>query len=213
VAKKPSWGTVIVTGWVGFMFATAVAALIPSLQLLVAPILCHGSYGHGVVQAHDYSYGTTSGYTTSLRCANAAHQETGTNGIAVIGLLWLYGWVAALLIRGVYYWGKFLIGKGLEEISYRRSPPPSVRPRAGTATPAMLLGASSSQGASAPKVGSPPWKNAPSFAERMRAANARTAGGRQPDPVDQLMRLADLHSQGALTDAEFAAEKSRIIGI
>jgi hypothetical protein len=30
--------------------------------------------------------------------------------------------------------------------------------------------------------------------------------------VDALAKLAELHSQGALTDAEFAAEKSRILG-
>jgi hypothetical protein len=34
---------------------------------------------------------------------------------------------------------------------------------------------------------------------------------RQADPVDQLTRLADLHSRGALTDEEFAAEKAKII--
>lgn len=30
--------------------------------------------------------------------------------------------------------------------------------------------------------------------------------------IDALARLAELHSQGALTDAEFAAEKARILG-
>src|SRR5581483_11793594 len=32
------------------------------------------------------------------------------------------------------------------------------------------------------------------------------------DDVDALQKLADLHTQGALTDAEFAAEKAKILG-
>ncbi|MFL5826267.1 MAG: SHOCT domain-containing protein [Thermoleophilaceae bacterium] len=32
------------------------------------------------------------------------------------------------------------------------------------------------------------------------------------DPVAELERLADLHSSGALTDAEFASAKSRLLG-
>jgi Short C-terminal domain len=32
------------------------------------------------------------------------------------------------------------------------------------------------------------------------------------DPLDQLKRLGDLHAAGALTDAEFAAEKARVLG-
>jgi hypothetical protein len=33
----------------------------------------------------------------------------------------------------------------------------------------------------------------------------------EPRQVDALARLADLHREGALTDAEFAAEKARIL--
>jgi hypothetical protein len=33
----------------------------------------------------------------------------------------------------------------------------------------------------------------------------------EPDPLDQLKRLGDLHAAGALTDAEFAAEKARVL--
>lgn len=32
------------------------------------------------------------------------------------------------------------------------------------------------------------------------------------DPVDRLAKLADLHDRGALTDAEFTAEKAKILG-
>jgi Short C-terminal domain len=33
-----------------------------------------------------------------------------------------------------------------------------------------------------------------------------------PDPVEQLKDLADLKAQGVLTDAEFEAQKARILG-
>jgi Short C-terminal domain len=32
-----------------------------------------------------------------------------------------------------------------------------------------------------------------------------------PDPIEQLQRLADLKNQGILTDAEFAAQKAKIL--
>jgi hypothetical protein len=34
----------------------------------------------------------------------------------------------------------------------------------------------------------------------------------QPDPVEQLEKLAALKEKGALTEAEFEAEKAKIIG-
>lgn len=34
----------------------------------------------------------------------------------------------------------------------------------------------------------------------------------QPDVLDQLTQLNDLHEKGALTDTEFAAAKSRLLG-
>jgi hypothetical protein len=206
MAKIPSWVTVVVAGWVGFMFATAVAAVIPSLRLWAAPILCHAPYNHGVVEVHNFSYGFTSGYSLDLRCANAAHQEHGTSGLAVIGILWIYGWIAALLVRGVYYWGKFLVRTGWKTIDARRAPPPPVpRQRPRIATPASLLGDSAR-----PRLRPPP--PVLTFAERMRAANPQSSTAGRSDPVDQLARLAELHDRGALTDAEFAAEKSKIIG-
>jgi hypothetical protein len=38
------------------------------------------------------------------------------------------------------------------------------------------------------------------------------AGGPDPSVLDQLTRLADLHQQGALSDAEFTAAKAKILG-
>ena len=34
----------------------------------------------------------------------------------------------------------------------------------------------------------------------------------QADPIEQLKQLAELHSQGVLTDQEFAAQKARLLG-
>jgi len=33
-----------------------------------------------------------------------------------------------------------------------------------------------------------------------------------PDPTEQLTKLADLHERGVLSDEEFAAQKSKILG-
>jgi hypothetical protein len=35
--------------------------------------------------------------------------------------------------------------------------------------------------------------------------------GEASDPIDRLQKLADLHDRGALTDAEFAAEKAKLL--
>ncbi len=44
----------------------------------------------------------------------------------------------------------------------------------------------------------------------------RSSAGEAPaaasDPVDRLAKLADLHERGAVSDAEFAAEKAKILG-
>lgn len=204
MVKRPSLWTIILTGWLGFMFATAVALPIPKLQLLAAPILCHGAYSHGVVEVHNYSYGATSGYSTVLRCANSQHQEHSTSIVLAIGILWLYGWAGALLIRGVYYWGKFLAKTGVDAYWRRRLPPPPVRSRPAVTTPKDLLGATA---ASAPKA---PSRAAPQALGGAALLNGRWVA-RHADPVDQLARLADLHQRGALTDEEFAAEKAKII--
>jgi hypothetical protein len=208
VAKRPSWITIAVACWCGLMFATAVAAVIPSLRLLAAPILCHTPYSHGVVEQHNYSYGATSGYSLSLRCANAQHQEHGTNGIAVIGLLWLYGWIAALLIRGVYYWTKVLIVKRREAAKrWRIANLPDHRPNSAAATPASLLGSSPG---SRPKPATP---TPHTFAQRARASQGLAVAVKRGRALDQLMRLADLHDRGVLSDQEFAAEKAKIMSL
>jgi putative oligomerization/nucleic acid binding protein len=55
-----------------------------------------------------------------------------------------------------------------------------------------------------------------SGAQLMDLLNGHRAGGAPaataaPDPVEQLTKLAALHDKGALTDAEFASEKAKII--
>ena len=41
--------------------------------------------------------------------------------------------------------------------------------------------------------------------------NQRQSGGGSDSTIDQLQQLADLKSQGVLTDAEFEAQKARIL--
>jgi hypothetical protein len=48
------------------------------------------------------------------------------------------------------------------------------------------------------------------YAQQQAAAPPPAAA--QPDMVEQLKQLADLHSQGILTDAEFEAQKAKILG-
>ncbi len=38
------------------------------------------------------------------------------------------------------------------------------------------------------------------------------AGAAAPDSMEQLKKLGELHEQGVLTDAEFQAEKAKILG-
>jgi hypothetical protein len=64
-------------------------------------------------------------------------------------------------------------------------------------------------------------------AERWGAQDAGGYGGQQayaepayaeppapagPDPIEQLKQLGELHSQGVLTDEEFAAQKAKLLG-
>jgi Short C-terminal domain len=44
------------------------------------------------------------------------------------------------------------------------------------------------------------------------APPAEPAAAPAPDPVEQLKELASLHSQGVLTDEEFAAQKAKLLG-
>ena len=54
------------------------------------------------------------------------------------------------------------------------------------------------------------------WAEQEQQAQAEqyyAAAPAEPDDMDQLQRIADLHAQGILTDEEFAAKKAQILGI
>jgi hypothetical protein len=44
------------------------------------------------------------------------------------------------------------------------------------------------------------------------AAPAPAPAPAAPDPIAQLKELAALHSQGVLTDEEFAAQKAKVLG-
>jgi Short C-terminal domain len=44
------------------------------------------------------------------------------------------------------------------------------------------------------------------------AAPPAAAGGMEPDTLDQLRQLGQLHEQGVLTDEEFAAQKAKLLG-
>jgi hypothetical protein len=48
--------------------------------------------------------------------------------------------------------------------------------------------------------------------EDLLAAASGAASNRQSDTLDQLAKLADLHGRGVLTDAEFEAQKAKILG-
>ncbi len=41
---------------------------------------------------------------------------------------------------------------------------------------------------------------------------APQGGGAAPDPIAQLKELGELHSQGVLTDEEFAQQKAKLLG-
>lgn len=47
---------------------------------------------------------------------------------------------------------------------------------------------------------------------QMSAEQVPAQRSAQPSVTDQLAQLSELHEQGALTDAEFASAKSRLIG-
>ena len=51
-----------------------------------------------------------------------------------------------------------------------------------------------------------------SLAEAAAAPPPAPAAAPAPDPIEQLKQLGELHSQGVLTDEEFAAQKARLLG-
>jgi len=50
------------------------------------------------------------------------------------------------------------------------------------------------------------------WAEQQQAAPAPPAAGMTDDTIAQLQKLGELRAQGVLTDAEFEAQKSRLLG-
>ena len=52
-----------------------------------------------------------------------------------------------------------------------------------------------------------PWTGSP----RGRGTDPPSADGRLPDRIEQLTKLAALKDSGALTDAEFEAEKAKLL--
>jgi hypothetical protein len=53
---------------------------------------------------------------------------------------------------------------------------------------------------------------APGAAAAAATAPAPAPAEAEADPIEQLQKLAELHSQGALTDEEFAAQKAKLLG-
>ena len=62
-----------------------------------------------------------------------------------------------------------------------------------------------------------PWVNSncwmPSFGPMPVSVAIHGAPGAEDDQTAQLQKLAALHTQGVLTDAEFAAAKAKVLGI
>jgi hypothetical protein len=50
-------------------------------------------------------------------------------------------------------------------------------------------------------------------APQQRSATAPLAGGGPADTTAQLAQLAQLHTSGSLSDSEFAAAKSKLLGV
>jgi hypothetical protein len=50
------------------------------------------------------------------------------------------------------------------------------------------------------------------YAEQQAAAPPPQPAAAGPDPIEQLKQLGELHTQGILTDEEFAVQKAKILG-
>lgn len=53
-------------------------------------------------------------------------------------------------------------------------------------------------------------QDAPAYQEQAPPPPPQAAAA--PDPIEQLKQLGELHKQGVLTDAEFAAQKAKLLG-
>jgi hypothetical protein len=68
--------------------------------------------------------------------------------------------------------------------------------------------------AAAQEQGAMAMRNAAAVQEMIANAYARQAGvASGPDVADELSKLADLRDRGVLTDAEFQAQKAKILGV
>jgi hypothetical protein len=101
-----------------------------------------------------------------------------------------------------------------EKVKFDDSDPRLYKPRsdapsafdvaAGAAPGTPLAGAAPSLGVSGSEA---VWQSEPVV--RMSAERPPADA---PDPLERLQKLADLHARGVLTDAEFAAQKAKILG-
>ena len=55
-------------------------------------------------------------------------------------------------------------------------------------------------------------QDAQAYQEQPPAAPPQAPVAAQPDPIEQLKELGQLHEQGVLTDEEFAAQKAKLLG-
>jgi hypothetical protein len=87
-------------GFLGFMFATAFAALVPSTLLLATPFLCSGTYGQGVVDKHYFSYGLTSGRSVTVGCSDGhGNVHSASTALAVV-ILFVIATIALTVVIG-----------------------------------------------------------------------------------------------------------------
>jgi membrane protease subunit (stomatin/prohibitin family) len=50
------------------------------------------------------------------------------------------------------------------------------------------------------------------YAQQQAAAPPPQAAAPEADPIERLRQLGELHEQGILTDAEFEAQKAKVLG-
>lgn len=50
------------------------------------------------------------------------------------------------------------------------------------------------------------------YAQQQAAAPPPQAAAPEADPIERLRQLGELHDQGILTDAEFEAQKAKVLG-
>jgi hypothetical protein len=57
------------------------------------------------------------------------------------------------------------------------------------------------------------WQKQQAYSATNRVPPPQPATVPAPDPVADIQRLAKLHDSGALSDAEFAAAKAKVVGL